>query len=606
MAGKKETKKFTSTYVDHDSLLTKLVQRHSGIDSAPIELDRATNTVDTATKDENTVVIECDIVGGGVVGSVQVVRIRRELGGKGVNLLDPGPDAEALPASADLVFSAVDSLGNLLVRETKLLRLEDDLLLEAKEAANLLKLLCAVDNVLELVKEPLVDLGQIVQPVNGVSLVVHGLTNGEPSAVGGVCELVVKVLAVLLGLKTEELRVDLSAGLLEGLLECTTDGHDLTDRLHGTADITLDVLELAQIPSGHLCDDVVEGRLEVGGSGLGDGVWQLRQSVSETDLRSSVGQGVTGSLRSQSRRTRETSVDFDDPVVKTVGLEAVLDVALANNTQVAHNLDRSRAEHVVLFVAECLTGRNDDTVTSVHTKRVEVLHVANSDTVISRITNDFVLGLLPALERLLNQDLGGEGERSGRQVPELLRVVGKTRSKTTERVSSTDNDGVSDLLGGHESLIDGVDSNRLGDRDINLVQSPGEQITILGSLKCLNTGSENLDTVLLKKTLPVHLNTQVQRSLATEGQEDAIRLLLLDNIFDIFGGYRQVVDLIGEHVRCLDSRNVGVDENGLDASLLESLEGLRTCIADEYADLSYASRCALSYQSNRTLQPDQC
>ena len=59
------------TYVvDHDSLLAELVQRHGSVDSAPIELDRATDTVDTATKDECAVVVECDVVGGGVVGSL--------------------------------------------------------------------------------------------------------------------------------------------------------------------------------------------------------------------------------------------------------------------------------------------------------------------------------------------------------------------------------------------------------------------------------------------------------------------------------------------------------------------------------------------------------
>ena len=237
------------------------------------------------------------------------------LSSEGIDLLNPGLDAEALPARANFIFSAVDSLGNLLVRESELLGLEDDLLLEAEQAADLLKLLCAVDNVLELVQEPLVDLGELVNPVHGVAFVVHSLTDGEPSAICGVCELVVEVLTVLLSLETKELGVDLSAGLLERFFECTTDSHDLTDRLHGTANIALDVLELAQIPSRHLGDDVIEGGFEVGSSGLGDGVGQLRKSVSETNLRGSVGQGITGSLGGQSGRTRQTGVDFDDPVV---------------------------------------------------------------------------------------------------------------------------------------------------------------------------------------------------------------------------------------------------------------------------------------------------
>jgi hypothetical protein len=61
------------THVDHHRLLAELVERHGRVDSAPIELDRATNTVDTAAEYKNTMVLECDIVGRGVVSGVEVV-----------------------------------------------------------------------------------------------------------------------------------------------------------------------------------------------------------------------------------------------------------------------------------------------------------------------------------------------------------------------------------------------------------------------------------------------------------------------------------------------------------------------------------------------------
>lgn len=60
----------TGSYIDHDSLLSELVERKGSIDSTPIELDRASDTVDTASENENTVVIEGDIVRRGVVCSV--------------------------------------------------------------------------------------------------------------------------------------------------------------------------------------------------------------------------------------------------------------------------------------------------------------------------------------------------------------------------------------------------------------------------------------------------------------------------------------------------------------------------------------------------------
>jgi hypothetical protein len=50
------------TYVDHHSLLAEFAQRHSGIDSTPIKLNGTSNTVDTAAENDDTVVVECDIV----------------------------------------------------------------------------------------------------------------------------------------------------------------------------------------------------------------------------------------------------------------------------------------------------------------------------------------------------------------------------------------------------------------------------------------------------------------------------------------------------------------------------------------------------------------
>jgi len=66
------------TYVDHDCLLAELVEGHGGIDSTPVELDRTANAVDTASEDNDAMVVEGNIVRGGVVRGVQVVRVRGE------------------------------------------------------------------------------------------------------------------------------------------------------------------------------------------------------------------------------------------------------------------------------------------------------------------------------------------------------------------------------------------------------------------------------------------------------------------------------------------------------------------------------------------------
>jgi hypothetical protein len=48
------------------------------------------------------VLVKLNVVGGGVVSSVEIVGVSRELGGESVDTLDKGSDAERLAKSSDL------------------------------------------------------------------------------------------------------------------------------------------------------------------------------------------------------------------------------------------------------------------------------------------------------------------------------------------------------------------------------------------------------------------------------------------------------------------------------------------------------------------------
>jgi hypothetical protein len=61
--------------IDHHSLLAELVKRHGCVDGTPVKLDRATNAVDTATQDDDAVVVKGHIVGARIVRRVEVVGV---------------------------------------------------------------------------------------------------------------------------------------------------------------------------------------------------------------------------------------------------------------------------------------------------------------------------------------------------------------------------------------------------------------------------------------------------------------------------------------------------------------------------------------------------
>ena len=103
-------------------------------------------------------------------------------------------------------------------------------------------------------------------------------------------------------------------------------------------------------PAWDLDDDVVEGRLETGRCGLGDGIRELGKRAAEDEPGGHEGQGITRRLGGQGRASRQPGVDFDDPVIAVLGIEGVLDVALADDPQVADGAEGDLAEPVVLGV----------------------------------------------------------------------------------------------------------------------------------------------------------------------------------------------------------------------------------------------------------------
>ena len=130
--------------------------------------------------------------------------------------------------------------------------------------------------------------------------------------------------------------------LLEHLREGAADRHHLADALHLAADADRGALELAEVPARHLAHDVVERGLEERRGAARDAVGDLGQRVAERELGGDVGERIAGRLARERARARQPRVDLDDAVVGAVRVERVLDVALADDAEVADRPDRDR------------------------------------------------------------------------------------------------------------------------------------------------------------------------------------------------------------------------------------------------------------------------
>ena len=176
-------------------------------------------------------------------------------------------------------------------------RRAEEFLVEDVDAGALLQLLVDVDDVLELVEEPLVYLGELVYLVDGVAP-VHGLGNHEDALVSGLAQGCVDVgnHEFLVLHKAVHALAYHAHALLDGLLKGAANGHHLAYRLHGGAQLLVHSTELAQVPTWNLAHHIVERWLKECRSGLGDGVLQFEESISDAQLGGDEGQGITRGL----------------------------------------------------------------------------------------------------------------------------------------------------------------------------------------------------------------------------------------------------------------------------------------------------------------------
>ena len=99
--------------------------------------------------------VEINIMGTGVVSSIEIVGMSWEFSGEGVNALDEGCDVHSLASSTDGILLGRDEVGDVRVRETLALRALHELSVDVLERGSLLEREDRVDDVLDLVQEPL-------------------------------------------------------------------------------------------------------------------------------------------------------------------------------------------------------------------------------------------------------------------------------------------------------------------------------------------------------------------------------------------------------------------------------------------------------------------
>ena len=432
--------------IDDNHLIARLFQRPDAVDGSVVELD-ALSDADRAGAEHDdgfpvgiVVLQKFQSLVFLVVGSVEIRSLRREFGGAGIHHFinrEPGVGDLAPGNSLDDLIQIAHAFGFQVQLVGQL---------------SLGQLLFHLNQLYQLVEEPLVDLGYVVDIVYG-NAPLQGLIDYEQALVVAHADLCFdfRVRKLLQLGAVEGVQGDLRAPdrLHDGFLKGLADGHHLAGSLHLSSQISFGVNKFIKGPLGQLDYYIVDGRLKAGVGSAGNGVFNFVQSKTDGDLGRHLGDGIAGGLGGQGGGTGHTGVYLDDRVFKAVRIQGELDIAASLYLQHADDIQGGGTEHLVFLVRQSHRRSDYDRVPSVNAHRIKVFHGADGDDVALAVPDHLKLDFLPAGYAFFHQHLGDRGKPQAvlRDFPKLLLVFHDTAAGAAQGKGRADNQRVADLIG---------------------------------------------------------------------------------------------------------------------------------------------------------------
>ena len=257
-------------------------------------------------------------------------------------------------------------------------------------------------------------------------------------------------------------------------------------------------MEFSQVPTWNLTYHIVQSRFEESRSSLCHRVLQVEESVAESQFGSHECQRISGCLRGQGRGTGKTGIYFDDAIIFRFGVESILYITFADNTDVADDTNSQFTKFMIFTVGQCLRRSNNDRLTGMNTQRVKVLHITNCNTVVETVADDFVFDFFPPPKRFFHQHLRRKRKGFFYQYIQLLFIVTETGAQATQRISRTDNDRISQFLRCTTGIFRIFYSFTFNGLDIDFVQFLYKEFTVFRIHNGLYGSTEYFYIILFK------------------------------------------------------------------------------------------------------------
>ena len=370
--------------------------------------------------------------------------------------------------------------------------------------------------------------------------------------------------------------------LQDGGFHIAFDGHDFARCLHLGPQRMVGIDEFIEGPAGDLQYDIVQGRFEAGRGLLGDGVLDLIERITGSDLGCHLGNGIARRFGGKSGGTGNTGIDFDDDVFLRIGVQGILHVAATFHAQFADDIDGSRTEHLHFPVRQGLARCHDDAVARVDSDGVEVFHVADGDAVVSAVADDFEFDFLPAGDAAFDQDLADQAvlQAFRADIVQFLIIVGNTAARAAQGIGRTDDERIADLVGKFRGSRDRLHDGALRDGLMQFLHRLLEEFPVFSLHDAGDLRAQELHIVFFQDAQLIQFHGKVQADLAAQGCQQGIRAFLGNDAFQEFHVQRFHIDAVGDMDIRHDRGRVGIDEDDFQAFFLEGPAGLRTGIVE--------------------------
>mmetsp|Transcript_129238 Transcript_129238/g.182227 ORF Transcript_129238/g.182227 Transcript_129238/m.182227 type:complete len:271 (+) Transcript_129238:422-1234(+) len=264
--------------------------------------------------------------------------------------------------------------------------------------------------------------------------------------------------------------------------------------------------------------------------------------MTQGQLRCHIGQGIPRGLGCQRTAARQPGVHLDNAKLRTLRIHGVLDVALTHDTQVSDDLQGTLPEPVVFIIVQGLRWCNHDGFTCMNAHRIKVFHVAHGDAVVVFVTHHFVLQFFPTLQRLVNDHLWTVHQCHAHQLFQVLLVVCKTTSQTSEGISCAYQYRITNLLSSFHGVGHRITARAFSNLLTTSIHNLAKELTIFRLHDGINLGSQDFNVVLLEDSSLIHLHSTVQCCLPTPSGKDTIRLLTFNNFHHKLGCHWEKID----------------------------------------------------------------